>query len=274
MSALTINKNKTVGNNIINTWWNGFLKTINPVNIMHDLTNFRVKEWIMLTLMLASQAVAFIFGADYSVMGWIGLITGVFTILSLILCDRGRITNYFFGFIGCAIWLVIAIHNRLIGDIFSQSFYIFMNLFYGIYAWNRALLNDVNTNDDNNVGSNEIKPRKMTRTQAVIAFILSIIAYFIIVYISHKANGNLIWLDAALLPLGVCGQILMSLGYRSQWIAWIIVDIVNVIIWSLRLADGGAAASSMLILQIAMLINAIYGCWLWFHTGTSTETIK
>ncbi|WP_270198099.1 nicotinamide riboside transporter PnuC [Bifidobacterium pseudocatenulatum] len=57
---------------------------------------------------------------------------------NLILVDRGRLTNYLWGFIGCATWLIVAIMNHLVGDIFSQIFYVTMQ-FVGVWVWRRQL---------------------------------------------------------------------------------------------------------------------------------------
>ena len=57
---------------------------------------------------------------------------------NLILVDRGRLTNYLWGFIGCATWLIVAIMNHLVGDIFAQIFYVTMQ-FVGVWVWQRQL---------------------------------------------------------------------------------------------------------------------------------------
>lgn len=57
---------------------------------------------------------------------------------NLILVDRGRLTNYLWGFIGCATWLIVVIMNHLVGDIFSQIFYVTMQ-FVGVWVWRRQL---------------------------------------------------------------------------------------------------------------------------------------
>jgi nicotinamide mononucleotide transporter len=63
----------------------------------------------------------------------------------------------------------------------------------------------------------------------------------------------------------------MTFGYRSQWIAWIALDVINVVIWWNQLASGGPAALSMLVLQVAMLLNALYGAWCWFKSDGSVD---
>jgi nicotinamide mononucleotide transporter len=248
----------------------GLRNTFNLKRIGSELIHWKTREWVLLGLMVLAQVVAFVSGADWSLMGWIGLATGVFTILSLILVDRGRITNYVWGFLGSLVWLIIAIENHLVGDMFSQTFYVVMQ-FVGIYAWQKQLSRQ---KDGENT---EVQPKKMTTLMAVLSIIGTIVIYAIVVTVSIHANGNQVWLDGTLLPLGIIGQILMTYGFRSQWIAWIALDVVNVIIWVNQLQAGGAAALSMLVLQIVMTVNALYGCWLWFRPverGEGTEVLE
>jgi nicotinamide mononucleotide transporter len=242
-------------------------ETFNPKRMGLELIDWKPREWVLLSIMIIAQVVAFACGADWSLMGWIGLATGVFTILSLILVDRGRITNYVWGFLGSLVWLIVAIENHLVGDMFSQTFYVVMQ-FVGIYAWQKQLSRQ---KDGENT---EVKPKKMTPLMAVLSIIGTIIIYAIVVTVSIHANGNQVWLDGTLLPLGIIGQILMTYGFRSQWIAWIALDVVNVIIWVNQLQAGGAAALSMLVLQIVMTVNALYGCWLWFRPQVADDGNK
>lgn len=270
-TASMLTTDTTMITNIMRTWLNGIKNILKPANIMHDLTDYNTGEWFLLTLMLTMQTAGFIISGDYSMTGCIGLLTGVLLIISLILCDRGRLTNYLFGFTGSIGGLIIAMHNRLIGDSLSEFFYLIMSGFVGVYFWQKSIANNASNDNNSSSANTEIKPRLMTRLQALFTIACIIIGYFSMAAISHSVAGNLIWLDAAILPLSLAGQVLMSLGYRAQWFAWIAVDAINVIIWALRLGSGGAAASSMLILQAIMLVNAIYGCWLWFHPRDSVS---
>jgi nicotinamide mononucleotide transporter len=243
---------------MLSTFVNGLKTTFDPKRVIRELTDWKSREWVLLGLMVLAQVVAFAFGADWSLMGWIGLATGVFTILSLILVDRGRITNYLWGFLGSVVWLVVAIQNHLVGDMFSQSFYVIMQ-FVGIYAWQKQLVKQ------GQGGDAEVEPKKMTALMTILSVIGTLSIYAIVVTVSLHAHGTQVWLDGTLLPLGIVGQVLMTYGYRSQWVAWIALDIVNVVIWANQLQAGGPAAMSMFVLQVVMTINALYGCWLWFR---------
>ena len=77
--------------------------------------------------------------------------------------------------------------------------------------------------------------------QGILAVIATIVIYLIVVFVSSHTGGVQVRLDGTLLPLGIVGQILMTYGYRSQWVAWIILDVIKVVIWFNQLSAGGLA---------------------------------
>lgn len=143
---------------------------------------------------------------------------------NLILVDRGRLTNYLWGFIGCATWLIVVIMNHLVGDIFAQIFYVTMQ-FVGVWVWQRQLDRQEKNEYE------EVNARMFTWWQGILAVIATIVIYLIVVFVSSHTGGVQVRLDGTLLPLGIVGQILMTYGYRSQWVAWITLDVIKVVIW-------------------------------------------
>lgn len=232
----------------------GIKEAFSPKRNWKELTEFNGKEYLLMFLMVGASIVAFALGGDYSWLGILGGITSIATAMSLILVDKGKLTNYMWGTIGSLAWLVVSIQNRLVGDIFSQVFYTVMQ-FVGIYFWYRAM---------NTTQKDATDSRKISKWLGILILAGLVAGYFLIVFISHKANGNQIWLDATLLPLGIAGQVLMTFSYRSQWVVWIALDLINVLIWYNQLASGGAAATSMFVLQIIMTVNAFYGLYCWY----------
>lgn len=233
----------------------GVKEVLTPSRNWRELKSLRGRELLLMAVMFLAQIFAFAFGGDYSVVGYIGFIVGLATITSLILVDRGLLTNYLWGFIGSILWLVVAVHNHLIGDITSQIYYVIMQ-FVGVYVWSKSM---------NKTQSKHVEGKNLTTMGAVSLTVGTLIAYGLSVWLAKSLNGNLVWLDATLLPLGVIGQALMTYGYKSQWIIWILLDVINVIIWSLRVEAGGAGSVSMLVLQIMMTINAVYGAYVWYR---------
>lgn len=246
-------------NNSVHDLMKGLKVVFSPKENVKDIVTLKGATKIMMLVMLLSQVVAFIYGKDFSSMGWIGLITGIATIMNLILVDQGRLTNYFWGMISTTVWFVIAIENNLVGDMFSQGFYFIMQ-FVGIIAWHKEIAEDAKIEN----GTKELKAKKMSLPLVILSIIGTIAIYFIVLYVSLKANGTNPYVDATLLPLGIAGQILMTFGFRSQWVAWILLNAINVEIWGVQLSNGGPAAITMFILQIVMFINSLYGAYLWF----------
>ncbi|WP_338210218.1 nicotinamide riboside transporter PnuC [Lactiplantibacillus paraxiangfangensis] len=228
-----------------------------------ELRTLRSSTKIMMSLMLLANIIGFILGKDFSFNGWIGLITGLAVVLNLILVDQGRLTNYSWGILGCAVWLVIAINNRLIGDIAAQSFYLIMQ-FVGIAVWHRKISEQTDTH--------ELASRSFSKLAGFCWLITTIIIYMVVLYFSKRLNGTQVYLDATLLPLGIVGMVLMVYGYRSQWYAWITLDVINVIIWFNQLKGFSPASASMFALQLVMLANGLYGAYLWFYGQKRTTT--
>lgn len=249
----------------MNDLMNGVRNAVDPKRVLRELTDFKSGEFLLIAVMLLAQIISFVFAGSYGLADWIGLISGICIVFNLILVDRGRLTNYLWGFLGCATWLWVAVLNHLVGDIFSQIFYVVMQ-FVGVYVWQRQLDRQKSAGSDASaVGSAEVKARNITWWQGLLAVVFTVAVYLIVVFTSHATGGVQIWLDGTLLPLGIIGQVLMTYGYRSQWIAWLLLDVIKVVIWWNQLAAGGPGAMSMFVLQVVMLVNGFYGTWVWFH---------
>lgn len=233
----------------------GLKQCLSPKRNLSEINSLKPVTKVLMVIMLLAEVASFVFGKNYGVMGWITLLTGIATVMNLILCDQGRLTNYSWGILSCAVWLIVALNNRLIGDICSQTFYLVMQ-FLGISIWHR----DLSKQKD----SSEIAPKKIGWKKGALITVGIIIAYFIVLITSKSLHGTQVYLDATLLPLGIAGQILMTYGYRSQWIIWIVDDFVNCTIWTIQLAHGGVGAITMFVLQVIMLLNAFYGMYYWF----------
>ncbi|WP_288541868.1 nicotinamide riboside transporter PnuC [uncultured Bifidobacterium sp.] len=97
-------------------------------------------------------------------------------------------------------------------------------------------------------------PALFTWWQGILAVIATIVIYLIVVFVLSHTGGVQVWLDGTLLPLGIVGQILMTYGYRSQRVAWIILDVIKVVIWFNQLSAGGPGAMSMFVLLIKSIV--------------------
>ncbi|MDR0200435.1 MAG: nicotinamide riboside transporter PnuC [Streptococcaceae bacterium] len=234
----------------------GLRATFGPKRVWHELTTLNWRDYTILAAMFVIEIGIWAFvGKDFSVWGFITLVNALATYLNLILVNRGRITNYLWGVINTAAWIILSFHSMYVGDALSQAYYMIMQ-FVGIYLWQKNL----STRGD----SEEVTPLKITWRMVAIAAVLFVVVYMATVGISQFFHGQQIHIDGLLLPLGIVGMLLMTYGYRSQWAIWTIIDAINVYLWILKVHVDGGYAVSMLTLQIVMLLNCFYGTYLWF----------
>jgi nicotinamide mononucleotide transporter len=74
---------------------------------------------------------------------------------------------------------------------------------------------------------------------------------------------NTPYIDAATNVLAVAATILMNRRYREQWAAYIILNVLSVIMWSVRLTEGSPEGAIMVVMWTAYLVNSVYGLYNW-----------
>ena len=79
----------------------------------------------------------------------------------------------------------------------------------------------------------------------------------------QEIGGEFTLVDATSTVLSVIATILMLARYTEQWIMWVIVNVVSVVLWVMALMSGGEGAVTLLVMWIAYLFNSIYGYVNW-----------
>jgi nicotinamide mononucleotide transporter len=75
-------------------------------------------------------------------------------------------------------------------------------------------------------------------------------------------GGQLALIDAMSTVFSVIALIMQVARYAEQWLLWIIVNIVSVIMWILLIGKDSSAVT-MVVMWIAYLFNSIYGYYNW-----------
>lgn len=133
----------------------------------------------------------------------------------------------------------------------NAFYYIPMN-FIGFYLWSRH-------KDEK---SGEVEGKALTPKQIVI--LLAATAVIVIIYwkILTHLGGQLALIDAMSTVFSVIALIMQVARYAEQWLLWIIVNIVSVIMWILLIGKDSSAVT-MVVMWIAYLFNSIYGYYNW-----------
>jgi nicotinamide mononucleotide transporter len=185
---------------------------------------------------------------------WIGLTASISGMICVVLVAKGKISNYYFGFVNIVAYAYVAYQNKYYGDFMLNAYFYFPMQFVGLYFWIKNR-NKSKTKDDVSVSYLGLKEKLLW----LIVSIIAIIDYGI--YLQH-IGGRLPFVDSTTTVLSIVATILMTRRVTEQWLLWIIVDVVSIYMWVYRIIQGSSDIS-MIVMWTAFLVNAIYGYYNW-----------
>ncbi|WP_158784703.1 nicotinamide riboside transporter PnuC [Pantoea sp. BAV 3049] len=214
-------------------------------------------------------------GAGGYDLSWIEAIGTVAGLLCIWLASLEKIINYAFGLINVTLFAVIFFQIQLYASLLLQVFFFVANI-YGWYAWSRQTADN----------QNALQIRWMSLPKAlgwaagcVVAiglmtlYINPVFAWLTNVAVSLMQGLGLLvtmpelqpdafpfW-DSCLMVLSIVAMILMTRKYVENWLLWVIINVISVMIF----ARQGVYAMS---LEYAILtLIALNGCWLWIKSA-------
>ena len=180
----------------------------------------------------------------YIVISSVSAICGIFCV---VLCAAGKKSQYYWGFVNIAAYIVIAWISKYYGEVMLNAFYYLPTQFVGLYFWNKHY----------NKQSETVKSKKMSLPFigiSVVVIGLCIWGYrLVLVWL----GGHATWLDSTSTAFSLVANALMVLRYREQWVLWIVVDAITVLLWVL---SGDPIQITM---WAVFLLNACYGLYTW-----------
>lgn len=178
---------------------------------------------------------------------WLTLISCVAGILYVVFLSDRRILNFIIGFISSTTYIIIAFQAKLYGEVI---FYLIVDLpmiFISFFMWKKHL-------DD----TNRVEPKKLSWKQILITSLISVASIAIYAYILHLIGGANVIVDAISTVVSFIATLLMALRYREQWIMWLAVYIVSIIMW----------ATTFDLLMLIMSISCFISCFIGFVNWT------
>ena len=202
------------------------------------------KKWQILWIVFANIMIlgVSLYLGD-TVIGILASLTGV---TCVILCGMGKVSNYFFGTINVLLYAIVAWNAKYYGDVMLNLFYYFPTNMIGWVAWIKHMDKE----------KNEVYKKRMTWKQDVMLAFISVVGVLGYSYVLKLLGGNLPMVDSMSTVFSVIAQILMIKRFMEQWIIWIIVDIVSVIMWIAAFFNGGESIA-VLIMWSVFLVNAV-----------------
>lgn len=220
-------------------------KKLTIKNILNKFTYF---EWAMVLAVIGFTTYFSIINttntALYLIIDAIAAISGI---LCVVLCAKGKKSQYIWGLLNVVGYVIIAWINKYYGEVMLNALYYLPSQFIGYYLWNK------HTNKE----TNDVEGNKLNLTKSILLVVICTIGILLYKLVLDALGGQGTLLDSASTTISIFANLLMMLRYREQWLLWIIIDIVTVIMWIL------AGDLIMVTMWSVYLVNAFYGYYNW-----------
>lgn len=205
-------------------------------------------------------------GAGGYDLSWIEAIGTVAGLLCIWLASLEKIGNYAFGLINVTLFAIIFFQIQLYASLLLQLFFFVANI-YGWYAWSRQ--------GNDNQAALQIRwltfPKAMAWLAAIViaiglmtVYIDPVFAFLTQVAVSVMQSLGInvtqpvlepdafpFW-DSCMMVLSIAAMILMTRKYVENWILWVIVNIISIVIFALQ---GVYAMSLEYLLLMFVAVN-------------------
>ncbi len=210
---------------------------------------------------------AFLVAAGCSLSAVLSTSVFDFTVsLSGILCVGliaiGRREGYLIGLYNSLSYAALAYANGLYGEVYLNLLFFIPTGVMGYVLWQRHTMED-----------KTVVMRQLGWTQRLWVLILVTVGTLGLgLLLGLNPAQNTPFVDASTNVLSVVATFLMMWRYKEQWFLYIVLNIVTILMWTLRVMAGGQSGDLMVLMWSIFLLNSIFGCWRW-HTGAKNATV-
>lgn len=214
-------------------------------------------------------------GAGGYDLSWIEAIGTLAGLLCIWLASLEKIGNYAFGLINVTLFAIIFFQIQLYASLLLQLFFFAANI-YGWYAWSRQ----------NSQQEAELQIRWLPLPKAIAWFVACVVAIGLMtVYINlvfafltrvavsvMSAMGLNVTMpelqpdafpfwDSCMMVLSIAAMVLMTRKYVENWLLWVIINVISVVIFALQ----GVYAMSLEYLLLTFI--ALNGSRMWIKSA-------
>ncbi|QOV08401.1 PnuC-like nicotinamide mononucleotide transporter [Bacillus phage Kirov] len=201
------------------------------------------------------------FAFDDTLISLASSLTGM---ICVVLVAKGKIGNYFFGAINTALYAYIAYNAQLYGEFMLNAFLYFPMQFIGFYVWSK---NKAVTENDT-----VVKAKKLTKKGWLYVALTVLTVGILYGVFLHMIGSKQAGIDGFAVTLSITAQLLMLKRYAEQWLLWITVNILTIILWfNAFMHDGGNV--TVLVMWCAYLCNSIYGYIKWSKNAKEQKEV-
>lgn len=221
-----------------------------------ELTGWKAPDLAWLAAATAVILGLSLYWKDSPISLWAAL-TGVWCV---ILTGKGKRSSFLFGTVNVVFYAIISFQARYYGEVMLNILYYLPMNFVGWFAWKKHM----------NEETGEVVKRRLPRKRRVWVYGLTAAAILLYGLVLKALGGNLPYVDSMSTVVSVTAQILSVKRLTEQWVLWIVVDVVTVIMWGINFAQGGETVATLAMWSV-YLINAIIMYIRWNREGSANE---
>lgn len=226
------------------------LQALNPVNIWRDISN--LSKWGRFFAPVACAIIWYVCVINRA--PWWEMIASISGVMCVLLVADRRNTNYFWGLINCSLYGYMAYKNGIYGDAGLNWLVYVPFQFIGMYMWSRQGASE----DDGSVIAKRLNVPELAFCVFGTATAISITSFAL-----YKNGGAQPLLDATTTVMALVATFLMAYKYREQWLCWILVNIISIVMWTKTYLAGNGEGVAALAMWVAFFANSCYGYYNW-----------
>ncbi|RGC72254.1 nicotinamide mononucleotide transporter PnuC [Lachnospiraceae bacterium AM23-2LB] len=216
--------------------------------IKNFFSDWSWKEELWLAFVLIFQTVAWAINNETVFM----LIMTLTSSLNLVLGAKGKIAGLYFAIINSAMYAYSCLSIPLYGEIMYNVLYSIPVSISAIILWKK-----------NTANGGEIKFRTMSKKFLINTILITIVAVFGYAQILKWMGGNFALMDSLTTVVSVIASMLYMLRYSEQWLMWVIVNALSIVMWIMVFLSGDHSALLIIIMKVVNLCNSSYGYFNW-----------
>lgn len=187
-----------------------------------------------------------------------GIIMALTGVICVILTGKGKMSCYLFGLVNTVLYAYVAFGARYYGEVMLNALYYVPMQFVGWFLWKKHM----------NQETMEVEKRRLPLTSQAVLLLVTGAAVYFYGLLLKQLGGSLPFIDSMSTCLSVLAMLLSVRRLMEQWILWIVVDVVTVIMWFVSYRNGGTDIAALLMWTV-YLLNAVFMFIKWFkESGT------
>ncbi|WJJ58394.1 nicotinamide mononucleotide transporter [Klebsiella phage vB_KpnM_NDO71] len=193
--------------------------------------------------------------------GLVEFISSVTGIIGAILVAKGKLSSYYWGFVATVLYAYISFTYKLYGETIMYTLLFTPMQVIGGIIWARKL-----TVSADGERADVIK-KYLTTKQRWIVGIGTLVTIGLYAEFVSLLKGSMPGLDSATEILSVLATYLMMVRYAEQWLIWLLVNTVAIVMWVQATIHHQGAGSAILAMWVTFWLNSLYGWYKWRKNG-------